>query len=138
MKPLISRRDAIEAIYAWGEVIREYGDNTPDGWGWTGTTIEWRMAKGAGGGKAEFTLPEGAIYMLQRRGIAKEMALTVAILVKAMPWIQSICVALKYVHQLDEESIRMQTGATTRELRRHIESAQETVFIALNGLKQVT
>lgn len=132
---MISRREAIEAIHAWGEIVRTWGDNTPEGWGFQSSSIEWRMFKGSGG-SPEFSLPESAIHLLQRTGVAKERAMTVAVLVSSMPWIQCMCVALKYVHDLDEASIMRQTGATVRELRRHLESAHETIFVALNALKQ--
>lgn len=129
MRP-IDRRDAFDALRAWGQLVREFGDNTPEGYGWMGSTVEWRAAMGRGG-QSEFTLPEAACYMLERRGSSERLFYLVGNLVNSMPFIQRMCMTLKYVEDLENRSIELQTGATTRELRRHIESGEELVYRAM-------
>ena len=128
--------DIHDMLTAWGDVVRAHSDSTPEGWGWPGKSIFYRIQReggGAGsGGPSPLTMPEAAVDQLKTSGGRAE---TISRLIRMLPWVTGIVVCLKYIERLDRQEIAIQTGASAQEVRRHIESAERLLCAAINAMR---
>lgn len=127
-----SHRKVHDLLLSWGELVRVYGDTTPEGWGWSGRSMDPKNMGGAettGG----MTLPERSIARL---GVQRANIETIAKLVRAMTLVPRACMCYFYVHEMEETSIAVQIGASQRVVEQSLTAGRNGVRTGLIKLRE--
>ena len=116
-------RQVRAVLYCWGDVVREHGDNSIDGWGWSAVNALGNRRSDFSG-KDELEGSERILSELDRKNL--QDVSTIARLIKELRPMRVAVLAYIYVHRLSAKDTALQLGAKIGwviDLRRETEIA---------------